>query len=213
MVSANQVPIVVEGTKSLLKTRLLDGEKIVSEYEETLGCVWFWKAVRVRRIQLTTRRIIFREVYHRICRKSPPLLRQVLFKEVCEVALDYSGSLGVHWLVHVFNFLVISGTFVMGIVFLIIGSSYQSSSNSSYDSYYDNSNQDDGSSWLAAGSFSLIIWFFSMILYIYRLCRKPVPEIVFGTRCPQLVTFAIRLPDKAERIKLLEEVTALMYKS
>ncbi|KAK1942927.1 hypothetical protein P3T76_005564 [Phytophthora citrophthora] len=190
MASANQATIVVEEAKTLLKTRLLDGEKIVSEYEETMGCVWFWKAVRVRRIQLTTRRIIFREVYHRVCRKSPPLLRQILFKEVCEVALDYSGNLGVHWLVHVFNFLVISGTFVMGVIFLMIGSI-----------------------WTGLGSFSLVIWFISIILYIIRLCRKPVPDIVFGTRCPQLLTFAIRLPDKVQRIKLLEEVTALMYKS
>ncbi|KAK1942926.1 hypothetical protein P3T76_005563 [Phytophthora citrophthora] len=202
MASADQVPVVVEGTKSLLRTRLLDGEKFVSEYEETLGCVGCWKAVRVRCVQLTTRRIIFREVYHRPCRQSPPLLRQVLFKELCEVGVDYSGSLGVHWLVHVFNFLVISGTFIVGIVLLMYGTAS-----------VDSGNDTMGNIWTAVGSLSMIIWFCTMALYIYRFCRKPVPDIVFGTRCPQLLTFAIRLPDKAQRIKLLEEVTALMYKS
>ncbi|KAG3123718.1 hypothetical protein PI126_g23580 [Phytophthora idaei] len=57
---------------------------------------------------------------------------------------------------------------------------------------------------------ALGVWF---IIMIYRLFRKPVPEVVFGTRCPHFQAFAIRLKEKADRMRLLEEVTTLLSKN
>ncbi|KAG3110182.1 hypothetical protein PI125_g10243, partial [Phytophthora idaei] len=99
MADGNQVPVVVNKEKSLLKTRLLDGEKIIAEFAETPGCGCFSREGRIRRIQLTNRRINYYEAYRKLCCfKSPPLLRQIFFKDVCEIAVDNYGHVAASWM-------------------------------------------------------------------------------------------------------------------
>ncbi|KAG2785159.1 hypothetical protein PC129_g10896 [Phytophthora cactorum] len=99
MADSNQVPVVVNKEKSLLKTRLLDGEKTIAEFAETPGCGCFSREGRIRRIQLTNRRINYYEAYRKLCCfKSPPLLRQVFLKDVCEIAVDNYGHVAASWM-------------------------------------------------------------------------------------------------------------------
>lgn len=55
---------------------------------------------------------------------------------------------------------------------------------------------------VAIGVFTFIHWF----------CRKQAPQVIFGTRCPQLPAFAITLPNASDCVRLLEEISALLAK-
>ncbi|KAE9021087.1 hypothetical protein PR001_g8588 [Phytophthora rubi] len=194
-VDTNQVPVVVNAEKSLLKTRLLEGEKIVAEFAETPVCNNFCREGRIRRIQLTNRRINYYETYRKnCCFKTAPLLRQVFLKDVCEVAVDNYGRVAESWLQQLINFLLMFGCLAAGVALLVIGML----------------SMDVDGGYYAGGGALLAFW---ALYLIYRLCRRPVPEVVFGTRCPQFSAFAIRLRKKADRIRLLEEVTTLMSKN
>ncbi|EGZ18504.1 hypothetical protein PHYSODRAFT_301143 [Phytophthora sojae] len=209
-VSANQVPVVVNAEKSLLKTRLLEGEKIVAESAETPVCNNFCREGQIRRIQLTNRRTNYFETYRKnCCFKTASLLRQVFLKDVCEVAVDNYGRVAESWLKKLANFLLLVGSPAAGATLLVIGRLQETRYSRSYY-YNDDGRCVDCDAYYGGGGALLAFW----VLYaIYRLCRRPVPEVVFCTRCPQFAAFAIRLPTKADRIRLLEEVTTLLSKS
>ncbi|KAL3667729.1 hypothetical protein V7S43_007282 [Phytophthora oleae] len=138
---------------------------------------------------------MYHEIYRRACSKSPPLLRQVLLKDVCEVvAVKSYGSVSPGWIVLLFfKFLAFVVPLGGSIMLLMIGSEYS----------------EIGRAYLGSDAASLIIWFFSVIF----CCRvKPTPEIVFGTRC-HFSVFAIRIMEKPDRIRFLEEITMLVSKN
>jgi hypothetical protein len=121
-------------------------------------------------------------------------LRQVFLKDVCEVAVDNYGQVAESWARQLFHSLMLFGAPVAGIALIVVGTT----------------SEKVNKGFQAGGGFLISIW---IIFVIYRLCRRPTPEVVFGTRCPQFSSFAIRLTDKASRIQLLEEVTTLLSKN
>lgn len=163
-VAPTAVAVEVSTTKTLMKTRLLEGEKFVAEFHEEPVCDNLCRRGLTRRVQLTTRRIIYYESSRSMCCiTSRPTLRQVFLKDITEIA-------------------------IMG---------YRKPSESL----------------LTSLMYFLIAIICFPIVIILRCCRKRVPEVVFGTRCPQQPVFAIRLTDPDERTRLIEEASALVNRN
>lgn len=181
------------GGTTLLKTRLLSNENIVAEFvEEPVGCCW--TSGFIRHVQLTTHRINYSEVYKKnCCFTTPPTLRQVFLKEISEIAVDNYRRVDESWAKQLLNFVLHVG-FPLGGAALIVYGVFFYEPSVMYTII--------GSVLLAVGLVTIIVW----------LCRKKAPQIIFGTRCPQLPAFAITLASASDRMRLLEEVSALLAK-
>ncbi|RLN62218.1 hypothetical protein BBJ29_005802 [Phytophthora kernoviae] len=157
-----------------------------------------WREGKIRRVRLTTRRVNCYETYHKnCCFTRVPLLRQVFLKDICEISVDNYGRADENWLKQLRDFLVLYCFPIVGASLIIAGAT---------DSHGDT----DPVGFYAGGAILLIVWFIYLIIH---LCRKPIPDITFITRCPQFSSFAIRLADKDDRIYLLEAVTTLQSKN
>lgn len=178
-----------DGT-TLLKIRLLPDEKIVAEFvEKPVGC---WRlATVVRHVQLTARCVSYSETYRKnYCWTMPPSLHQVFLRDISEIAVVHYG-VGESWAKQLLNFVVFVLLPLGGATGFLFGYLWEFNEFIVYESVV-----------IAIGVFAFVHW----------LCRKQAPQVIFGTRCPQLPAFAITLPNASDRVGLLEEISALLAK-
>ena len=85
-------------SKTLVKAQLLENEAIVAEFVEEPVCNNFCRSGVIRRVQLTTHRVNYLETYHKFfCFKTPPSMRQVFVKDICDIAIDNYRRVDQNW--------------------------------------------------------------------------------------------------------------------
>ncbi|KDO34222.1 hypothetical protein SPRG_19060 [Saprolegnia parasitica CBS 223.65] len=182
----------VTAQKTLLKARLFENEKIIAEFvEKPATCK---SSGTIRRVQLTTHRVCYLQTTLRYCCiTSPPSMRQVFIKDICDIAIDNYRRVDESWFIQLLRFIVKLFP-IIGIGLLI------------YDKMLIYST--GGIS--VVGAVLLIV---GIAEIIYELCRKPSPQIIIGTRCPQLEAFAITLANSTDRMQLVDELSLLLAKN
>lgn len=203
------INVAVVPSSTLMNTKMLEGERVVAEFVEEPVANTLCREGTIRRIQLTTRRVIYYETTRMwCCYTAPPLLRQVFLRDISEICVDNYSSLELNWWQQLTSALLLYASPAAGIALILAGESATTESTYSYGE--SSSSSSSGKAYTAIGAILIVVFAIAVVL---RLLRKKVPQIIFATRCSQLPAFSIRLESADGRRKLLEETTALIHKN
>jgi|UniRef100_K3X914 hypothetical protein len=181
---------------TLLSTHWLPEESIVAEFLEEPDCGLFnWcQNGSIRKTQLTTHRLFFLQATRTWCclkKVKKPEMRQVFIQDIAEISIgDYSDT---QTAFKVLKIIVGLALIIGGLVLAF---------------YKTHSYEDDDSSMKIPG---YILIAFGFVVLILSQCRSTVPQVIFGTRCPQVGLFSIKLRKAADRVRLLEHVSTLIH--
>jgi hypothetical protein len=188
------------GGTTFLKTRLFPNEYILTEYTEQPSCN-FTNCLRsgvVRRVQLTTKRLLHYEVYRTfwVCKREPTI-RQLFLNDICEISLDHYQNVEESLVGKTIRLLLEVGLLFGGIGLIV---------NGIFFTYYS----DDRAAMCIGGIICLFLW----VLYkFFQLFQGNTPQIIIGTNCPQTGPLGIIIKNSNERIKFLEELSGVIYTS
>ncbi|KAF1333970.1 hypothetical protein FI667_g2304, partial [Globisporangium splendens] len=193
---------------TLLSTHWLPKESIVVEFLEEPDCGLFnwYQNGSIRKIQLTTHRLFFLQATRtwRCTKKVRKLVvRQVFIQDIAEISIgDYSD---VQTTFKVLKIIIGLALIVGGLVLAF----FLTTITNNYDDYYRS--DDDGDDDSTEKILRYVLIAIGFLVLILSQCRSTVPEVIFGTRCPQVGLFSIKLRKAADLVRLLEHVSTFIH--